>query len=215
MKKYIFFALTFTAMASFNMGCKTKKQTTVSDNTPKEDIVEITTSYGTMYMWLYKQTPQHRANFLKLAGEGFFDSTTFHRIIANFMIQGGDPNSKDADTTNDGSGGPSYTIPAEFKDSLKHDFGSVGAARTNNPAKASSGSQFYIVENAAGYHSLDKNYTVFGKIIGGMNAATTIMVLPKNVNNRPYKDIKMSMKIIVKSQAQLKSEFYFIPPTWN
>ena len=89
--------------------------------------------------------PKHVENFVKLAREKFYDGTTFHRVIPGFMIQGGDPNSRDADPSNDGIGGPGYTIPAEIK--LKHERGSVATARQGdqvNPAKASSGSQFFI-----------------------------------------------------------------------
>src|SRR6185503_15327211 len=78
------------------------------------NIVEIETEYGKIVIYLYDSTPQHKANFLKLANEKFYDGTTFHRVIKNFVIQGGDPNSKDADSTNDGQGGPGYEIPAEF-----------------------------------------------------------------------------------------------------
>lgn len=211
MKKLIIPAIVLLCALPLVSACKKKDEKPTVTTEPTEKVIEIKTSFGTMYMWLYKQTPQHRTNFLKLAGEGFFDSCTFHRIIANFMIQGGDPNSKDGDSTNDGSGGPGYTIPAEFIDSLKHDFGAVGAARTNNPLKESSGSQFYIVENAAGAHHLDKSYTVFGKIISGMTVATTIMVQPKNKSDRPYKDIKMDVNVVEKTLAQLKTEFNFTP----
>jgi cyclophilin family peptidyl-prolyl cis-trans isomerase len=176
-----------------------------------EKIIELKTSFGTMYMWLYKQTPKHRENFLKLADSGFFDNTTFHRIIQDFVIQGGDPNSKDTDPSNDGLGGPPYTIPAEFVDSIKHDNGAVGAARNNNPAKASNGSQFYIVTNAAGVHSLDKNYTVFGKLLSGIDIATTLSKQSKNSSDRPLQDIKMDVNVVEKTLAQLKSEFNFVP----
>src|SRR5437868_4352889 len=83
------------------------------DSSSTEQIIEIKTSFGNMYMWLFKETPKHRANFLALADINYFDGTTFHRIVTNFVIQGGDPNSKDDDSTNDGTGGPNYTIPAE------------------------------------------------------------------------------------------------------
>ncbi len=178
----------------------------------KEKIIEIKTAFGNMYMWLYKQTPLHRANFLKLTEQGYFDSITFHRVIENFMIQGGDPNTLDDDSTNDGQGGPGYTIDAEFVDSLKHDYGAVGAARTNNPQKASSGSQFYIVENDSGAHHLDKGYTVFGKVFSGIDVAVIIAKQPKKAsNNRPYKAIRMDVNVIEKTAAELLAEFNFTP----
>ncbi len=132
-----------------------------------EKIVEVKTSFGNIYIWLYKETPLHRNNFLALADTNYFDGTTFHRIVPNFVIQGGDPNSKDSIASNDGSGGPDYTIPAEIIDTgkFKHTYGAIGAARNTNPAKASNGSQFYIVIPKAGYPSLNGNYTVFGTVM--------------------------------------------------
>jgi cyclophilin family peptidyl-prolyl cis-trans isomerase len=189
------------------LACKKDADKPADTNTPTKKVIEIETSFGNMYMWLYKQTPLHRANFVKLASEGYFNNTTFHRIIPNFMNQGGDPNTKDSDTTNDGSGGPGYTIPAEFVDSLKHIYGAVGAARDNNPAKASSGSQFYIVQNKNGYPSLNKQYTVFGQIIGGMDVALEIAKQSKNANNRPYTDIKMQVRVLEKTKEAIKTEY--------
>ncbi len=117
---------------------------------PGKCLVEIETEFGNMLVWLYDSTPQHRDNFLKLAEQGYFDSLLFHRVIKGFMIQGGDPNSRNAPKNQPlGSGGPGYTIPAEFVDSLVHFKGALAAARTGdqvNPEKRSSGSQFYIVQ---------------------------------------------------------------------
>ncbi|PAW95569.1 peptidylprolyl isomerase [Mucilaginibacter sp. MD40] len=117
---------------------------------PKNQYVRLTTSYGSMIIRLYNETPKHRDNFIKLTKEGFYNGTLFHRVIQSFMIQGGDPDSRDT-TKNQkgkelGNGDLKYTIPAEFRDSLFHKRGALGAAREDNPAKASSGCQFYIVE---------------------------------------------------------------------
>jgi cyclophilin family peptidyl-prolyl cis-trans isomerase len=174
-----------------------------------EKVIEIKTPFGTMYMWLYKETPLHRANFLALADSGYFDSTTFHRCVTDFVIQGGDPNSKDADSTNDGEGGPSYTIPAEIK--LKHTYGAVGAARDDNPDKASSGSQFYIVLPKKGTSFLNGEYTVFGKILKGMEVAEQIVAQPKNAKDRPYTNIRMDVNVVEKTKQQLLDEFGFTP----
>ncbi len=117
---------------------------------PKSDeIVTISTKFGEMKLVLYDQTPLHKANFLKLVNDGYYDSTTFHRVIKQFMVQGGDPNSKDNNPDNDGLGGPSYTIPAEFNSQFYHKKGALAAARQSdaiNPKKESSGSQFYLVQ---------------------------------------------------------------------
>jgi cyclophilin family peptidyl-prolyl cis-trans isomerase len=109
----------------------------------------IHTDYGDMKGYLYNETPQHRDNFAKLVKEGYFNDLLFHRVIQGFMIQGGDPDSKNAQPgTPLGAGGPGYTVPAEFNTSLIHKKGALAAARQGdqvNPKKASSGSQFYIV----------------------------------------------------------------------
>lgn len=112
--------------------------------------VEIITDKGTMLVRLSDSTPQHRDNFLKLVKQGFYDSILFHRVIRNFMVQAGDPNSKTARPGQDlGDGGPEYTVPAEFRTTLFHKKGVIAAARSAdavNPARASSGAQFYIVQ---------------------------------------------------------------------
>lgn len=176
----------------------------------KEEIIEISTSFGKMYVWLYKQTPMHRDNFLKLADSGFYNGTTFHRVIPGFMIQGGDPNSKDSDPNNDGQGGVGYTIPAEFVDSLKHIRGAVAAARMGdnvNPLKASSGCQFYIAIDENGTRHLNGNYTVFGYVMKGIEVADSIVMQPRNGANRPVTNIPMTVKVLKKSKSQIKKEY--------
>ena len=117
---------------------------------PLKGNVLITTTYGKIEIHLYSDCPGHKANFLKLAKEGFYDGTTFHRVIDNFMIQGGDPNTKDPEKARlAGQGGPGYTLPAEINQAHIHTRGMVAAARTGdnvNPKRESSGSQFYIVQ---------------------------------------------------------------------
>src|SRR3954469_20252391 len=116
--------------------------------TPKNQYVRIKTSYGNCIIRLYNETPKHRDNFIKLVKRGFYNGTLFHRVIQNFMIQGGDPDSKDAEKTKLdaelGNGDVGYTVPAEFRDNLFHKRGVLAAARDDNPQKASSGCQFYI-----------------------------------------------------------------------
>lgn len=134
-KAIILAAITISALAS----CSTEK----------EYLVTINTEYGDMHAILYDATPKHKANFIELAKDGYYDSMLFHRVIEEFMIQGGDPESKDAKPGVPlGSGGPDYKIPAEFQDDLFHKKGALSAARQPdpmNPKKESSGSQFYIV----------------------------------------------------------------------
>ncbi|QCR24732.1 peptidylprolyl isomerase [Pontibacter sp. SGAir0037] len=164
----------------------------------RDQLVTITTSQGEIRLILFDDTPLHKANFLKLAKEGFYNGTTFHRVIDGFMIQGGDPNSKDGDPANDGSGSPGYTVPAEILPKYKHQRGAVAAARMGdnvNPQKASSGSQFYIVENHSGTPHLDQAYTVFGQVVDGLDVIDKIAEQPKDGRNRPLEDIKMTVKV--------------------
>lgn len=157
----------------------------------------IHTDLGDMQGILYNETPLHRDNFVKLVKAGYYNGTLFHRVILGFMIQGGDPDSKTAKPGQQvGAGGPGYTIPAEFNASLKHKRGALAAARNSNPQKASSGSQFYIVEPEKGAHSLDNDYTVFGEITSGLDVITKIASVEKDQANRPVKDIKMTIKIV-------------------
>lgn len=209
--------LAFTLI--FNGGCEHVPEPAPQNNNntsdPKEEIIELETSYGRMYIWLYKATPLHRDNFLKLAREAYFDNSTFHRVIPNFMIQGGDPNSKDSDPNNDGSGGPGYTIPAEIRDTIKHMRGVLAAARLSdavNPQKASSGSQFYISVSTSGTAGLDGNYTVFGFVMKGMEFADSIVKQPRTQpNNRPLVDQKMTVRVISKTLKEIKDEYGYIP----
>jgi cyclophilin family peptidyl-prolyl cis-trans isomerase len=175
----------------------------------KVELVKISTTFGDMYIYLYDATPQHKANFLKLAKEKFFDGTTFHRIIKNFVIQGGDPNSKDADPNNDGEGGPGYMIPAEINPNIKHKYGAVGAARDNNPEKKSNGSQFYIVVNKNGVSHLDGNYTVFGEVVAGMDVAEKIAEQPKNGMDRPNQNIVMKVEVVKVNPSKFAKEHHF------
>lgn len=185
--------------------------TTVFGKSSKKDVViTIETSFGKMGFILYEDTPLHRENFLKLAKSGFYDSTTFHRIIQNFMIQGGDPNSKDLDENNDGMGGPGYTVPAEIKHS--HIFGALSAARMGdytNPTKASSGSQFYIVENKQGTPHLDGAYTVFGQLIFGGEVVHKIAEQAKNNRDRPLENIYMKVSVKELSKKKITKLYGF------
>ena len=182
------------------------------------------TSEGDIIIALYDNTPKHKENFLKLVKDGYYNGILFHRIIQGFMIQTGDPESKDAPAGKMlGNGGPGYTIPAEFKPENYHKRGAVAAARQGdqvNPTKASSGSQFYIVdgkpfnasmmaqisyqygkaftdeqrkiyETIGGAPFLDGNYTVFGEVVEGMDVVDRIAAKPKDRYDRPTTDVKI------------------------
>lgn len=157
------------------------------------DSVLIKTSMGDLVVVLYNETPLHHDNFLKLVNSDFYNGILFHRVIRNFMIQTGDPNSKDSDPNNDGIGGPGYLIPAEISPLFRHNKGSLAAARTENPERASSGSQFYICHVATPF--LDGQYTVFGETVKGLDIIDKIATVPTGVNDRPNTAVKIiSMK---------------------
>ena len=162
---------------------------------PQDPVFELKTTEGTMTIRLYSDTPLHRDNFVKLASERFYDNILFHRVIEGFMIQCGDPLSRNADPGQRlGSGGPGYTIPAEFVPELGHKKGAIAAARTAdsvNPEKASSGSQFYIVHNETACRQLDGNYTVFGEVTEGLDIIDKIAATETGPADRPVKDIRI------------------------
>ncbi len=184
---------------------KTDSMTTKTDTIDTKDkkdskesnIVVMKTSMGDIEIELLeKDAPLHVANFKKLVKSGFYEGLTFHRVIPGFMIQGGDPNSKDSDRSNDGQGGPGYTVPAEIK--AKHEKGSLAGARlgdAQNPKRESSGSQFYIVTGEASH--LDGQYTVYGKIIKGLDIALKIEKVKKDAMDNPIDKVtieKVSFK---------------------
>ena len=170
------------------------------DSLAEEPIFNIETSMGTIKIKLYKETPLHRDNFVKLASKRFYDNILFHRIIKDFMIQVGDPLTKNpnADPAKFGTGGPGYTIPAEILPQFKHKKGALAAARKGdkaNPARESSGSQFYFVESETGCSHLDGQYTIFGETIEGFEVIDAIAAVevtsPKNAPVEPIKIISI------------------------
>ncbi len=150
-KNFIFLLIAIMMSSFVYSGSKTNiSSSELPAGGKKDKIVLIKTTYGDIKIRLYNETPIHRDNFIKLVSEGFYDSLLFHRVINNFMIQGGDPDSKNAKPEQTlGNGGPGYTLPAEFIPELFHKKGALAAAREDdrvNPEKRSSGSQFYIVQ---------------------------------------------------------------------
>lgn len=261
-----------------------------------DQVVTIKTKYGDMVAILYDETPKHKENFIKLAKEHYFDSLLFHRIDEGFMIQGGDPDSKNAPASQRlGNGGPGYTIPAEFNPKLFHEKGALAAARLGdamNPEKASSGSQFYIVqgtkhteaqlkvdpekfnralqqffqkpENQAyrdsinvlfqnrdeqgfqayleklqpvvekqlgvsvdrdispeileayttvgGTPQLDGAYTVFGKVIHGLDVIDKIAASPTDMTERPVEDVRMTVTVEEMSHRKIEKNYGYSYP---
>ncbi len=152
----------------------------------------IETKFGNITLKFFPDTaPGHVKNFIDLAKKGFYDGTTFHRVIPGFMIQGGDPNSKNPDKRAHGTGGPGYTIKAEFNE-RPHKRGTLSMARSANPDSA--GSQFFICVKDA--PSLDRQYTVFGEVESGMEAVDKIVSQPRDASDNPDERIEMKVKIV-------------------
>lgn len=171
-----------------------------------EPVLAIETSDGTMTVKLYSETPLHRDNFIKLASKGFYNGILFHRIIRGFMIQVGDPLTKDStQVARFGTGGPGYTIPAEIVSGKTHKKGALAAARRGdsvNPAKESSGSQFYIVQDAEGCRHLDGEYTIFGEVIDGFDVIDVIAAERTDGRDRPLKRVEITNITPVKETNQ-------------
>ena len=170
---------------------------------PEEPVFDIVTNLGTITVKLYSKTPKHRDNFEKLALTGYYNGLLFHRVINGFMIQGGDPFTRDtsaAAVAKYGQGGPGYTIPAEFVPEYKHKKGALAAARRGdvaNPMKESSGSQFYIVQDEKACAQLDGAYTVYGETIKGFDIIDRIAQVATDNRDKPVmpvKIIKVSLK---------------------
>lgn len=211
MKKLSLLILTVTIAAA-----ATFAQTAKTPATAKQTKVLIETEFGNMTAILYNETPLHRDNFIKLANQGWYNGSIFHRVINNFMIQGG---GKD-DKMND----PGYKVPAEFVGKYFHKKGALAAARQPdqvNPQKASSGSQFYIVQGTiltdaqmnqevkvisperreiyktiGGVPRLDDDYTVFGQVIEGLEVVDKIAAVQTGPGNKPMKDVRMKVSVI-------------------
>lgn len=217
MKKiFLLLPLFFIAIVSFS-----QKDSTVTKKERKRNVL-LQTSMGDIIIRLSDSTPLHRDNFLKLVKVGFYDSILFHRVIKDFMIQGGDPTTK-----NTQAGGPRYTIPAEFRKSLFHKKGVIAAARNDNPEKASSGSQFYITQGkvytdagldslengrigkkipaeyraayktVGGVPHLDFGYTVYGEVVKGIETVDKIAAVQTN-RDRPLTDVRIIKAKLIK-----------------
>ena len=205
MKRILFGIAIITLLGTFS-SCK-DESCDVCDLVDKTEVIELQTEFGNIYLQLFEETPIHCRNFDSLVRARYYDSTEFHRCVDDFVIQGGSPTSKDDNRNNDGSGGPGYTLPAEIDTSIhKHEYGSLAAARLGNmtnPERRSSGSQFYIVTDPDGASFLDNEYTVFGKVLAGMEVAKIIEGQPKNAAGLPDQRIKMYMRHVSLSPQEL------------
>lgn len=217
MRKYLFPAICALGIIAASCGNNSKKAESEAEQAAREDslrqaekvaeaeammgrleeepIFDIQTNLGTIKVKLYSKTPKHRANFEKLALSGFYDGLLFHRVIDGFMIQGGDPNTKDTTLVEKyGQGGPGYTIPAEFVPEYRHKKGALAAARRGdaaNPERESSGSQFYIVQDEEACAALDGAYTVFGETVEGFDVIDKIAKVARDRRDRPISDVRI------------------------
>lgn len=233
-KQIIFIVCIFLTALSY-----AQKDSTLKKKDRKRDVL-LQTSMGDLVIRLSDSTPLHRDNFLKLVKVGFYDSILFHRVIKDFMIQGGDPDSKSAPAGKQlGNGGPKYTIPAEFVPTLFHKKGVIAAARTSdnvNPLKASSCSQFYLAQGKVftdaeldnleqtrmggvkipadqrevyktigGIPHLDRNYTVFGEVVKGIETIDKIAAVETSKGadrDRPLADVRIIKAKLVKRKKK-------------
>jgi cyclophilin family peptidyl-prolyl cis-trans isomerase len=224
MKKYFKSLIVFGLILGIFPG----SQITAQEDSSPDPLIKIETSLGDMVIKLYNETPLHRDNMIKLIQENFFDNQLFHRVIKDFMVQGGDPHSIGAAKGERlGNGGPGYTIPAEFHPQLIHKKGALAAARQGdaaNPEKASSGSQFYLVQGKllsqqeinsfaqagtpftqesleayttmGGTPHLDGSYTVFGEIVVGLEILDRIAATQTDTYDRPIEDVIYSISLV-------------------
>jgi len=188
-KYFNFYLLAFTLVLPFTVGTIPAEAASAT-----EEIAVMTTNMGVIKIEFFpNKAPKHVVNFKHLSRSGFYEGVYFHRVIPGFMIQGGDPNTKDNDRSNDGMGGAGYNIKAEFNDTV-HKRGIVSMARSQNPNSASS--QFFIMTANAPH--LDGQYSAFGRVIEGMDVVDKIVKAKRDRNDNPLK------KIVIKSVKLVK-----------
>ncbi len=170
----------------------------VSNGTSTHQLAKISTEFGDLYFELYDETPKHKAMFVKLANEQHYDQFTINRVIKDFVIQGGCPDSvkffKDSP----------YLLKPEFSDSIKHKFGALGMGRDDNPDKLSNGCQFYIVTNEDGLPRLDGEYMIFGEMVSGVTTLKSIEALETDTTDTPLESVTFTVSIVDVTAQELK-----------
>ena len=227
MKRIILSTIILAAVAMASVSCSScssrnqqeaaSNETEAMENTQiNEPEFDIVTTHGTMRIKLYDKTPKHRENFTKLVAEKYYDGIRFHRVIEGFMIQAGDPYSRDTSMISMwGQGGPDYTVPAEFVNEYWHKKGALAAARKGdmaNPKKASSGSQFYIVHDENACLHLDGQYSIFGEVIEGLDVIDKIAAVPVDRMDRPYEDVIILSVTAVEPQIEEPADTAAVEP---
>lgn len=178
--------------------------TSACKSEPTYPVGQIITPKGEMLFWLYEDTPIHKASFIKLANESFWDSLTFNRVIEDFVIQGGCPD------TEEGFSDSPYLLKPEFHDHIKHIYGAVGAGRDGNAEKLSAGCQLYIVDNEEGIPRLDGDYMIFGQVFKGMDVLDAIAKVSTDTLDQPLTDIPMEVNVLDLTKEELSSHGYVI-----
>ncbi|GAB3944496.1 peptidylprolyl isomerase [Spirosoma harenae] len=180
---------------------------TFSEPPVKEKIYsvgQIKTNMGEILFWLYDETPNHKASFVKLANQHYWDTLTFNRVIKNFVAQGGCPD------TPAGFADSPYLLKPEFRSNIRHIYGAVGAGRDNNPEKLSAGCQFYIVQNKKGEHRLDDRFTVFGQVFKGMDVVDAIVAVKTDSTDTPLSPITLKVNVLNLTAPELKKLGYVV-----
>ncbi len=188
----VFCICMYAAAASAEVKSRTFSKEEIKKMAETRAIIE--TKFGNIELKFFPEVaPNHVSNFIELAKKGFYDGTTFHRVIPGFMIQGGDPNTREADKSRHGMGGPGHQVKAEFNEK-PHKRGILSMARAASPDSA--GSQFFICVKDAPF--LDRQYTVFGEVVSGMDVADKIVNQPRDSRDNPNERIEMKVKLIEK-----------------
>jgi len=168
----------------------------------KYAVGQIKTNMGEILFWLYDETPNHKASFIKLANEHYWDSLTFNRVINDFVAQGGCPD------TPEGFADSPYLLKPEFREEIRHVYGAVGAGRDGNKEMLSAGCQFYIVQNKQGLARLDDKFTVYGQVFKGMDIVDAIVAVKTDKRDEPLQPITLKVRVIQMTAKQLKKKGY-------
>lgn len=169
------------------------------------EVGQIKTPMGEILIWMYDDTPKHKAAFIELAETGYYDDFTFNRVIDNFVAQGGCPD------TPEGFAYSVHLLEPEFEAGHKHVYGAFGAGRDNNPGKLSAACQFYIVQNKNGLPRLDGDYMIYGQVIQGMDIVDKMVKVEKDSINQPLDRITMDVNVIEMTKKQIEALGFTIP----
>ncbi len=172
---------------------------------PQYEVGQIKTDKGELLIWLYDETPNHKASFIKLATAGYWDTLSLNRVIKDFVVQGGCP-----DTPAGFTDSP-YLLAPEFNGSIKHVYGSFAAGRDDNPQMLSAGCQFYIVQNKNGLPRLDNKYTIYGQVFQGMDVVDTIVSVPTDSIDEPLSKIMIDVNVIKMTKKEIEAKGFRLP----